>query len=110
MKKALFGLTILMFGATANGASTSITADKSVTSVSVYDTSAVVYFTPGQANNQGCTETRQDAVKIDLTVESGVNMLSTVLTAAAAEKTIGFGVNGCLEANLPKVYRVDVNF
>ena len=109
LKKLILTALLVMTPLCANAAK-SIDPNKSITRIGTYHTSAVIFFTPGQDNEQGCSDTRQDAVKIDLTTESGGKMLSTVLTAAAANKKIGFGVDGCLEGNLPKVYRVGVIF
>ena len=106
----LVALTFLTFVPLIANSAQTIDMNKSVTRISTYDSSAVVFFTPSQANGQNCTDPRTDAVKIDLTVESGSKMLSTALAAATAGKKIGFGLNGCLEGNLPKVYRVDVGF
>ena len=47
--------------------------------------------------------------RIDTANEVGKNMVSTILTAAAAGKQVGFGINGCMH-NSPQVYRVEVIF
>ena len=108
--KTIIGVIVLVLAAAALAAPEAIDKDKKVTQVSTYDSVAVVYYLPAAANSQNCTDTVSSAVKIDLSNDLGKYMLSTVLTAAAANKNIGFGIDGCLGGNLPKVYRVDAVF
>ncbi len=83
---------------------------KRITKVSTYEAEAVIYYSPSESNNQDCTNTTLSAVKIDISSDLGRNILSTALTAATASKDVAFGIHGCLGGNLPKVYRIDVEF
>ena len=106
----LLGLFTLILSASVQSAPENITQNKTITKISTYFTEAVIYYSPAVTNSQNCSDTRTNAFKIDLTSDSGKLLLSTALTAAAAQKEVGFGINGCLNGNLPKVYRIDVAF
>ena len=93
----------------ANAANKQISVTRTVTKISAYNNFVYVLFTPGQSNSQGCTNSSTARVTIDTANEVGKNMVSTILTAAAAGKQVGFGINGCMH-NSPQVYRVEVIF
>ncbi|MYM58569.1 hypothetical protein GTG28_04965 [Vibrio sp. OCN044] len=106
----LLGLFVLILSASVQSAPENIAQNKTITKISTYHTEAVIYYSPIVTNSQNCTDTRNNAFKIDLSSDSGKQLLSTALTAAAAQKEVGFGIDGCLGGNLPKVYRIDVVF
>jgi hypothetical protein len=68
-----------------------------------------VLFTPSFAHTQGCPSGGNITVVIDTSNELGKNQYSAALTAASANKKVGFGITGCI-SDRPKTYRVDVIF
>lgn len=108
--KVVFSCIALIVSGFALAGAESISLDKKITQISTYDHTAVIYYSPAQGNSQNCTNTTLSAVKIDLTVDSGRQMLATAMAAASTQSTVGFGIDGCFEGNLPKVYRVDVKY
>lgn len=74
---------------------------------------AYVVFSPAVPGLEGCGNTAGNQVWIDFssTVQpDGKTIYATVLGAFLTGHSIGFGVNGCVDAGqLPLVYRVDVH-
>jgi hypothetical protein len=73
---------------------------------------AWVTFSSGIPSMEGCGNTAGNQVWIDFssTVQpDGKTIYATVLAAFLSGHTVGFGVNGCVDASqLPLVYRVDL--
>ena len=87
-----------------------VSAVRSITLINAYDTFVFIHFSPSYTSTQGCTNSQSDQlVVIDTTNELGKNIYSAALTAAAAQKKVGFGVAGC-HIDRPKLYRIDVKF
>ncbi len=90
-------------------ASESISRNRSIQEVLVYETSVVVKIDPAFENSQECTSNSTRWLQLDYNSETGENqgMVTAILAAASASRKVGFGINGCT-GQYPKVYRVDV--
>ncbi|MFL0802022.1 MAG: hypothetical protein K6L80_16365 [Agarilytica sp.] len=89
----------------------SISRNRAIKEVLVYEGTVVVKIDPVFENSQDCTSGSQKWLQLDYNSETGKNqgLLSTILAAAAASKKVGFGINGCT-GQYPEIYRVDVVF
>lgn len=95
---------------TIHAASDQVPTDRTISSIHAYDSFVFINFTPSFTSSQGCTHADSDRrVTIDTSGELGKNIYSAALSAAAAQKKVGFGLAGC-HTERPKVYRIDVNF
>jgi len=87
-----------------------IPINQTITLIQAYDTFVFIHFTPGYPISQGCTEAySRGQLVIDTSNDLGRNMYSAALSAATAQKTVGFGVLGC-HIERPKAYRIDIKF
>lgn len=87
--------------------------DRTITGIRVYETYAVIVFSPDYANSENCTgfNKNRTAVIDWSTNPEAKAMYGTALSAYMSGKKIGFGLNGCHPwgDGVPKAYRVDMN-
>jgi|GEM_PF-5198411 len=88
-----------------------IPTDRKITELTVYENMVVVKFSPNFENSQNCTHTSKEHFQLNFNSETGENMalLSTLLAAASASKSVGFAIGGCA-GQYPKIYRVNVKY
>lgn len=86
-----------------------VPANKTVTIIKAYNGFVIFWVTPSYTNNQGCSGGFTDRFRIDTSGTNGKEMYSALLSAAAANKNIGFGINGCLDVDV-KVYSLSVMY
>lgn len=105
------GIALLLMAPAAHAANENIPIDRAITELVVYDKAAVIRIAPGFVNNQNCPSGSSQLLQLAFDSETGVNtgLLSTLLAAASAGKTVGFGIGGCA-GRYPSVYRVDVKY
>ncbi len=110
MRKLILG-SLIVFSTGAFSATEQIPKDRKIVSIQAYQNSILVHFTPSYTNSQGCTSGSKTTFQLPTSIEdgSGKNSYSLLLTAAAASKKVGFGIEDCA-GQYPKIYRVDVDF
>ena len=87
-----------------------IPKNRAVAAISAYNTHILVKITPPFVDVQGCASTSGDILRIKYDDPGkGKAMYAAVLAAAEADRTVGFGIDGC-SGQYPKVYRVDVEY
>lgn len=110
MKKIYLALLIILLTTNVFAASEQVPLNRTITSIRAYDSFVFITFAPEFAFNQECPpDGRNDLVVINTSNELGKNIYSAALTAASANKQVGFGVEGC-HINRHKTYRIDVKF
>ncbi|MCW8877828.1 MAG: hypothetical protein OQK04_03345 [Kangiellaceae bacterium] len=114
MKKFAIIIAITLFYAPLSWAESFQLSGKKITEIHVYSTSASIKFTPADSANYGCSGNSQGSSVIISWAgnEDMKAMYSTILAAYMAGKTVGFGVQGCLNGyfnETPLIYRVDLN-
>lgn len=87
-----------------------VPVDRTITSIHAYDSFVFINFSPSYTSTQGCPNADSARrVSIDTSNDTGKNIYSAVLSAALAQRAVGFGLDGC-HNDRPKVYRIDVKF
>ncbi|TQV74922.1 hypothetical protein FLL45_08155 [Aliikangiella marina] len=109
MKKLIY--IVLILTSSKLIASEQIPSTK-ILSLAVYDSYAVVRLaTPGQ-NAENCSHSAAgNWAAISFDSNKNKEMYSAILSARIADKSIGFGLNGCRNwgtATVPSIYRVDL--
>lgn len=107
MKKRFLTFALLFASNMAFAASDQIPRDRKITETKTYSTTVMVRFTPSFTSTQGCSKGGRDWLTFSTGNDEGRALYSTILAAATANKTVGFGVSGC-HSDHPKIYRVDV--
>lgn len=104
-------VVLFSFSGTVFAAAESIPSDRKITKISTYSSYAIIRYAPAYNNSQGCTYNADTMVRLELTSDGARQMLAAVIAAATAQRSIGFGVNGCLHSGkYTNVYRIDVDF
>lgn len=110
MKRIYLALSISILTLNTYAASEQVPVDRTITSIHAYDTFVFINFSPSFQFNQNCAIPDGNVrVVIDTSNELGKNIYSAALTAASANKQVGFGVENC-HSDRPKAYRIDVKF
>ena len=103
------GLLLAGLPTLASGGPDQVPTDRRVATIRSYEDRALVYFLPGFEDTQNCGTTGTTGAVIPFKSKEAAEMYALVLTAAATDKRVGFGINGC-EGPYPSIYRVDVQF
>lgn len=84
-----------------------VPTDRSVYDISVSPSFVLIQVTPTVIDSQGCPKSGSGWLKLDLVNDK--SLFTTLLTAATARQTVGFGLLGC-NGDYPAVKRVDVTY
>ncbi|WP_444937005.1 hypothetical protein ACJJIW_07175 [Microbulbifer sp. JMSA004] len=110
-KKSITAL-YLCLSSFAYGGNDQVSIDREIYLIRTYEDFAVIYFKPGFTNTQGCPTETEEQVILEFEDSTSKEMYSALLSAATANKKVGFGISGCTIHSLgyPTIYRVDVDF
>jgi len=112
MKIKLIAVIFTLLAQSAIAGNDHVPTDRKITKLLTYSDYAVIYFTPGFANTQGCTNTTQTRVVIDMSGGQNKEIYSAALAAATARYDVGFGIGGCYTGplNYPTIYRFETQY
>jgi len=105
--KRLIHACLLGVSFSVTAAGEDVPADRNIYDISVFSSFALIQVTPPIMDMQGCPKSGSGWLKVDLVADK--SLFATLLTAATARQTVGFGLLGC-NGEYPLVKRVDVSY
>ncbi len=107
MKKLYITILIALSSMTTHAADY---INRTITSIYVYDTDAIIVVNGIQANTDGCDPNKVNQVTISNIDTSNKSLYTASLVAAAGGNLVDIRTSGCGQWNVPKVYRIRPKF